>query len=120
VLAEGSGFVLRSADTTIRVDARHPIASFSGDLVLSCTLPAGPVWALNLIVDRVRLRPFAEILDLTNSAMRREGVVVCLAGRIRVDGVVLDRFDAALIERGEIVAEGAADRAAFLAVLPVQ
>jgi environmental stress-induced protein Ves len=120
ILAEGVGFELRAAGSVIRVDRSQPIAAFSGDLSLHCTLLEGPVRALNLITDRVRLRASAEILDLAHPSPRREGVVVCFEGSVRVDGSALQRYDAAVIEHAEVAAASAAARAAFLALLPVQ
>jgi environmental stress-induced protein Ves len=112
--------VLRSTESNIRVDRSQPIASFSGDLSLRCTLLAGPVRALNLIADPARLRASAEILDLAHPTFRRVGVVVCLEGSVLVAGAALSRFDATLIEDAEIASASADARAAFLALRPLQ
>jgi environmental stress-induced protein Ves len=120
VLAAGAGFELRSAESMIRVDRSRPIASFSGDLALHCTLLQGPARALNLIVDRAHVLASAEMLDLAHPSLCRGGVVVCLEGSVLVDGAALERFDAAHIDHAEIVPASAGARAAFLAMLPAQ
>jgi environmental stress-induced protein Ves len=150
VLAEGSGFELRSEAATIRVDPSRPAACFSGDLALSCVLLGGAVRAVNLIVDRTYLRPSVEIWKPSSPRKRgstgsmdarfrghddkrasdsggaprnfavRHRIVVCLEGVVVVDGAALSRFDAALIEDAEITAASGDARAALLTALPVQ
>jgi environmental stress-induced protein Ves len=108
VVIEGTGLSLAHAESGLRVDLRplRPYA-FSGDATTTCTLPAGPVRDLGVMVRRDRFQARVLVLRPTRPRARVVraplSLVYCVRGRaaLHVGDQRLDlrREEAVRIER---------------------
>ncbi len=101
-LLEGRGFSLHKDERSITLDTPYEPFAFSGDELLECTLVAGPVRDLNLMIDRASARATVRSIGiegevtLAPSPEARELYVFVFEGSLSLDGVTLDRHVLAL------------------------
>ena len=117
-LLDGAGLALRidHADETVLRPQSKPV-SFSGDASTAARLLDGPILDLNVMTRRGRAEHRVIPCSIHQTDLRLdclEGFIVVREGRIRIDGLWLERFDALRLDAcAPVVQEPCATRRAY-------